>query len=106
MGALNPNFYEQWRDRAHGLPTLCDARGGGPPEKLLQQIWQHQRVLRDELRTVDGRRVRVVHPGFWNKEPGPDFRDAIIQIEGAEPQIGHVEIDLQSTGWKGHGHAT
>jgi len=106
MGALETTFYEQWRERAHGRTALRDARGDGPPERLLQQIWQHQRLLRDELKTVDGRRVRVVHPGFWNKEAGPDFRDAIIQIEGNEAAVGDVEIDLQASGWKGHGHAT
>jgi hypothetical protein len=73
---------------------------------VLQLIWFHQRIRRDDLRTVDGKRVRVIHPGFWNKEPGPDFRNAIVQFENAPAKIGDIEIDLQASGWRGHGHAT
>jgi hypothetical protein len=105
MAFLDPHFYEEWRERAHGRIGLRDA-AGVPPERLLQQIWFHQRIRRDDLRTIDGKRVRVVHPGFWNKEPGPDFRNAIIQIDDVPAKIGDVEIDLQPSGWRGHGHAT
>jgi hypothetical protein len=105
MAFLDPHFYEEWRERAHGRIGLRDA-SGIPPERLLQQIWFHQRIRRDDLRTIDGKRVRVVHPGFWNKEPGPDFRNAIIQIDDVPAKIGDVEIDLQPSGWRGHGHAT
>jgi hypothetical protein len=106
MALLDPHFYEEWRQRAHARSGLREARGATPPERLLQQIWFHQRIRRDELRTIDGRCVRVVHPGFWNKEPGPDFRNAIIHIDDAPAKIGDVEIDLAASGWRGHGHAT
>jgi hypothetical protein len=103
---LPANFYEEWRERAHGRGTLGEAANGLPPEKLAQLIWFHQRLLRDELRTLDGRRLKVIHPGFWNKEPGPDFRKAIVQFEGAAAVTGDVEVDLEVSGWRGHGHAT
>jgi hypothetical protein len=106
MALLDPCFYEEWRERAHARTGLREARGEAPPERLLQQIWFHQRIRRDELRMVDGRRLRVVHPGFWNKEPGPDFRNAIIHFDNGPAQIGDIEIDLQASGWCGHGHAT
>jgi len=57
-----------------------------PPERLLQSIWQHQRLLRDQLATLDGRPVRVLHPGFHKLEGGPDFRQGIIQFGDAAPQ--------------------
>ncbi len=76
-----------------------------PPERLLQAIWFHQRLRRDQLRTTDGRRVTVLHPGFWNRESGPDFRDAIIQFGTERPLTGDVEVDIASTGWRSHGHA-
>lgn len=106
VALLPANFYEEWRDRAHGRAAFRETAGETPPEKLLQQIWFHQRLLRDELRTLDNRRVRVIHPGFWNKEPGPDFRRAVIQFDDAPALVGDVEIDLQVSGWRGHGHAT
>jgi hypothetical protein len=105
MAGLDPHFYEEWRERAHGRASLREGRGGAPAEKVLQQIWFHQRLLRDELKTLDGRAVRVVHPGFWNQEAGPDFRGAIVQIGGGPAVTGDIEIDLQASGWRGHGHA-
>lgn len=74
-----------------------------PPERLLQSIWHHQRLKRDALRTLDGKAIQVLHPGFWNHEPGPDFRNAVIRIEG-EVRTGDIEIDLAHRGWHDHGH--
>lgn len=75
-----------------------------PPERLLQLIWQQQRLRRDQLRTLDGQVVRVLHPGFASVEGGPDFRGAVIQIGEAAPQVGDVEVDIRTTGWRAHGH--
>lgn len=103
MSALSPDFYARWRASVTFAPTLHE--GGPPPERRLQQIWRHQRLRRAELRTLDGRPVRVLHPGFWNREAGPDFRGAVIQFGGEAPRTGDVEIDLAVAGWRGHGHA-
>mgnify|MGYP001589476754 FL=1 len=75
-----------------------------PPEKLLQAIWQHQRLRRDQLRTLDGQSVRVLHPGFGSVEGGPDFRGAVVQFGGGAPVSGDIEVDLRDTGWRAHGH--
>lgn len=75
-----------------------------PPECLLQAIWRHQRLRRDQLRTADGQAVRILHPGFVSVEGGPDFRGAVIQIGDAAPRSGDVEIDLRAGGWRAHGH--
>jgi len=48
--------------------------------------------------------VTVLHPGFWNREAGPDFRRAVLQIGSEPPRSGDVEIDLCPAGWRGHGH--
>ena len=97
------NFYANWRARAVAA-TLREGDAAAPPEKLLQAVWQHQRLLRDLLTTLDGRIVRVIHPGFKNREAGPDFRSAVIQFGDEPPRPGDVEIDLQSAGWHAHGH--
>jgi hypothetical protein len=102
---FQPNSYADWRARLLASTALCE--GGNstvPSEKLLQQIWYHQRLLRDQLATVDGRTVRVLHPGFWNHESGPDFLGAVIQIGSDAPKVGDVEIDLRAQGWRSHGH--
>jgi hypothetical protein len=106
MEALIPkNHYALARISRGAIPTLREDEGA-PPERLLQAVWQHQRVLRDRLVTTDGVPVLVLHPGFWNHEAGPDFRGALLQIGSAPACTGDIEIDLRSAGWQGHGHDT
>lgn len=98
------NDYTRWRTQ-HGLPAMLCEAASGPSEKLLQAIWLHQRLQRDNLRTLDDRPVRVLHPGFISVEGGPDFRGAVLQFAAAPPVSGDVEIDVADAGWRGHGHA-
>lgn len=95
--------YSEWRLESGFAPLLRDF-GDCPPEKLLQSIWQHQRLVRDRLLSLDGRSVRVLHPGFQSFGGGPDFREAVIQFGDSEPLSGDVEIDLRASGWRAHGH--
>jgi Protein of unknown function (DUF2851) len=96
------NFYAVWRQDCHAL-VLRDS-DAPPPEKLLQAVWQHQRILRGELKTAEGKILRVLHPGFASREGGPDFRGAVLKF-GDEPAVtGDVEIDRQTSGWRAHGH--
>ena len=88
------------------MPAVLREGHTPPPEQLLQQIWQYQRIHRGELRTTDGRRVAVLHPGFMNLEAGPDFQRAYIQVGRAAPVECDVEIDVASGGWQQHGHHT
>ena len=97
------NLYFSWRSRTGIVPALHENEET-PPEKLLQVVWYHQRLRRDQLRTLDGRALRVLHPGFWNREAGPDFRGAVIQFEGEPPRTTDIEIDLHSSGWRAHKH--
>lgn len=97
------SFYAQWRLEGRSALALREDRER-PPERLLQHVWYHQRLQRDQLVTLDGRRVQVLHPGFWSHEGGPDFRKAIIQFEGEAPVTGDIEVDLHSSGWRAHGH--
>ena len=99
---LPANLYTTWRASRLGAGPLRE--DGPPPERLLQAVWQHQRVLRDQLTLADGRPVRVLHPGFLNREPGPDFRDALVQFGTETPLRGDVEVDLATSGWHAHRH--
>ncbi|MEY4916802.1 MAG: hypothetical protein RL616_715 [Verrucomicrobiota bacterium] len=102
MNSRAENFYAAWRER--GLALALRDENAAPPEKLLQAIWQHQRLQRGALQTADGRALRVLHPGFISVEGGPDFRGAVLQFENEKPVVGDVEIDLQPGGWHAHGH--
>ena len=103
MNSRAENFYAVWRKGCRAVNALRDG-GSPPPEKLLQSVWQHQRLQRDRLKTADGRSLRVLHPGFVSVEGGPDFRGAVLQYENEKPVAGDVELDLQSSGWRAHGH--
>ena len=102
MHSVLDTFYAQWRVESGAIPLLRD-ENDSPPEALLQAIWQHQRLCRDQLVSMDGQPVRVLHPGFRNWEGGPDFHGAIVQV-GEEIQTGDVEVDLRTSGWRAHGH--
>lgn len=105
MPSLPADLYAHWRSQhAPALALRETASDRPPPERLLQQIWWHQRLQRDRLRTFDGRRLRVLHPGFPNREAGPDFRQALLQFDADPPVSGDVEVDLQPGGWRGHRH--
>jgi hypothetical protein len=106
VAKIPPDFYERWLGDVYAGRSLGEPPFSSPPERWLQQIWRHQRLRRGALTTLDGRRVRVLHPGFWNREPGPDFQQALIQYGDEAPQVGSVEIDLEASGWRGHGHNT
>jgi hypothetical protein len=97
------NFYAEWRTQ-RGLASALREDESSPPEKLLQAVWQHQRLLREQLRTLDGQTVRILHPGFCNHEGGPDFRGAVVQFGDDAPISGDVEVDIQAGGWRAHGH--
>jgi uncharacterized protein DUF2851 len=56
--------------------------------------------------TTTADKIDIVQFGTWNREAGPDFRDAAIRINGSEPVRGCIEIDLTDRSWETHGHAT
>jgi hypothetical protein len=98
------NLCARWRHASSRVAELRETPQRPPPERLLQVMWLHQRLLRDQLTTLDGRKIRVLHPGFWNREAGPDFRQAVLQFNDAPPVTGDVEVDLFTAGWRGHRH--
>ena len=103
VSAVLSSFYAQWRVRSGAIAWLredCDS----PPERLLQSVWLHQRLLRDRLRTLDDTPVRVLHPGFLSLEGGPDFRGTVVQFADSPVLTGDVEVDLRPGGWRAHGH--
>jgi hypothetical protein len=71
-------------------------------EYQFQYMWS--RMPKDSvLSSVDGVSIRVVTPGVWNKEEGPDFKNAVINIDGFIKK-GDVELHLVSDAWEKHGH--
>ena len=59
-------------------------------ERHVQAIWYDGALRPEGLRTADGAPVRVVDPGRWNLEAGPDFRDAVLEIGDEVTTIGGI----------------
>jgi hypothetical protein len=74
-------------------------------ERHLQCLWADPRYRPTTLCTSDGEPVEVEHPGDWNLEAGPDFKNAVLQV-GSPPRriCGDLEIHIHPNGWKQHGH--
>ena len=72
-------------------------------EGRIQQIWALQQMQRGAWRTQSGRRVRIRQPGRWNRGAGPDFLEAVIELDG-EVRVGAVELHLYREDWWRHGH--
>lgn len=106
MQLIPASAYAGWRVTALTASFLHEHRDGTPGERLLQLVWQHQRLRPDRLHTLDGQPVRVLHPGFWNRGAGPDFRSAVLQVGPDPVRTGDVEIDLRPADWRGHQHQT
>ena len=72
------------------------------PERLLARLWR-RRSGGTPLRTVDGRSLLVVYPGRPGPGIGPDFRDALLHLDGRLVR-GDVELHRDARGWRSHGH--
>ena len=56
--------------------------------------------------TLHGDPVEVVHFGDWNREAGPDFKNATIVFQEGERITGDIELDWEALDWERHRHAT
>lgn len=79
------------------MSAVAPARG----EAALAERWFAG--LRAPARVEDGRRLRIRFPGVPAPGYGPDARDAVIELDGAE-LCGDVELHLRASGWRDHGH--
>ena len=73
-------------------------------EKQLARLWQRRAARSRALRTQSGRRVRVLYPGRSGVTAGPDFRNALLLVEGDGLVQGDVEVHLRQRDWRAHGH--
>lgn len=74
-------------------------------EKLFQEIWARGDFCQENLRTVDGRPVRIAKAGRWNALGGPDFLGARLKIADGPEVEGDIELHLRAADWAAHRHA-
>lgn len=93
--ALKTNIIIRDKTPEHGLPGIS--------EKFIQYLWSEQMPEGIPYQTVDGRRIEVIFPGYWNLQGGPDFTVARLRI-GDELETGDIELHLYSSDWYEHKH--
>jgi len=75
-----------------------------PNELELQARWFAGDFGKHFVSTT-GDKIDIVQFGTWNREAGPDFRDAAVRINGGDPMRGCIELDVSDRSWETHGHA-
>ena len=73
-------------------------------ERLLQYIWQFHYFTQASLSTIAGEQLQVIHPGTYNTQQGPDFKEARIRV-GTTTWAGNIELHLNSSDWQKHKHS-
>src|SRR5437016_2737441 len=73
-------------------------------EGLVVRFWLAGLLNERASRLVDGRAIRVVYRGRHSRGAGPDFRGAILDVDGSIVR-GDVELHVRSRDWLVHGHA-
>ncbi|MFH1214143.1 MAG: DUF2851 family protein [Candidatus Neomarinimicrobiota bacterium] len=72
-------------------------------EKNLYIAWLNQAYNSSNLQTIGGKSLSILSPGQRNEVEGPDFKDALILVDGTFER-GAVELHLESADWYSHGH--
>ncbi len=72
-------------------------------ERLLQFIWQHQYFNKNELRLSNGIPFQILRHGVYNSNQGPDFSNALIELEGTY-WAGNIELHVKASDWTKHEH--
>ena len=72
-------------------------------EEFLQYIWANSLFKSREYTTSRGEKIRILHVGRQNRDAGPDFSHAKIEVNGII-EVGSVEVHLRESDWMRHGH--
>lgn len=71
-------------------------------EDFISYLWENK-LLYNNLVTIDGKAICIVNQGLKNANAGPDFLDARIMI-GNTLWAGNIEIHVKASDWIKHGH--
>ena len=67
--------------------------------------WAGGDIIGHDLLTCDGRMARILFIGRPGGSVGPDFRDAVILLDGLR-HTGDIELHLRAANWYSHHHQT
>lgn len=72
-------------------------------EIFLHHIWANGLYRNSEFTTHTGKYVKILDPGRYNKDAGPDFCGVKIYMDDVI-WVGNIEVHLRSSDWYRHGH--
>lgn len=72
-------------------------------ERFIRHIWSRQYLQHSNLKTTEGKPIRVIDVGELNFDGGPDFGNAKVKI-GPTTYCGDVEIHRNAAEWLQHLH--
>ncbi|MCZ4695780.1 DUF2851 family protein [Ancylomarina euxinus] len=72
-------------------------------EDFLHYIWKYRLFDSEELMSSQGQYLELIDVGRLNRDSGPDFFEARIQIDDLL-WVGNVEIHIKSSDWYKHHH--
>lgn len=72
-------------------------------ETYLHYLWKTQSLFLANSFLTKEESFKVIHPGKYNIESGPDFFDGIIEIDGIVWR-GNIEIHVNASDWYLHNH--
>lgn len=72
-------------------------------EELLHFIWNYKLLKPQPLVSTSGSKIKIFHQGELNRDAGPDFFNARIEVDGVT-LAGNIEVHVNSSDWDKHGH--
>ena len=102
-GTIPPMKPQTDAKKTHSKQSAPFAGRPHEPELAIQRQWAAVR-RGTEFKLAGGGTVRVLSTGTWNRTPGPDFRNAKLELNGATRR-GDVEIHGKTSDWISHGHS-
>jgi hypothetical protein len=72
-------------------------------EEFLHYLWKYGLYYPEKLVDGSGNKIRVLRPGEYNRDSGPDFFNARISVDDTV-WAGNIEIHTRSSHFDAHGH--
>jgi len=103
---MAPDPYADFRQRVFAAAACEPDLFAADPALVPEIEWQSRWFRGDFGRAftgTDGEAVRIVQFGWWNRGPGPDFLEAVVEVDGHALK-GAIELDCDARDWDRHGH--
>lgn len=74
-------------------------------EDFLHYVWKYKMFSKVDFKTTNKECFTILNSGLHNKNAGPDFLNAQLNIEG-QTWIGNLEMHTKASDWYLHNHET